>query len=364
MYQPPGLHLTKNNFMKILFTAILFVCFSITATAQSDAGKLIEEGIALHDKGDYSGAIEKYDEALRLDPENYLAMYEKSYAFMAMKKYKDAEVILEKVLQSCKDPEVRKLCFVNYGTIHDYTGNTKKSLKVYDDGIREFPDYYLLHFNKGITYSGMKANDDALQCFQQSLRCNPYHASSHNAAGRLVSAGNRIPAIMAIFSFLIIEPTGKRAEQNLEFMNGLIMKGISRTDEKNVTISIDPAMLGDKKKKKEDDFGPAELMMSLLAASNEIPDSLGAKTEADRLSYRLQMLVNVIGETSAGDKGFFRNFYVPFFREMKTKGLLTTACYIALASTDDEDIQNWLEDNEDKLDEFYEWFKKYTWPNG
>jgi tetratricopeptide (TPR) repeat protein len=347
--------------MKQLLLSFLLLFFVVAAKAQSEADKFIEQGIALHDKGDYDAAIAKYDEALRVDPTSYMAMYEKSYAYMAMKKYDESETMLKKILKECKDPAIRKLCFVNYGTILDYKGEGKKSLKMYDEGIKEFPEHYLLHFNKGITQSGMGESGDALESFKNSLRCNPYHASSHHAAGRTVANSNRIPGILAMFSFLLIEPEGKRAEQNLDLLNKLIMKGVSSPDGKNVNISIDASLLDKKNKKKDDDFSSAELMLSLVASSNSVPDSLGAKTDADRLSYKLQLLTGLITETDKKDKGFFKTFYVPFFAEMKKKDFMTTACYIALSSSGKEDIEKWIEDYPLKIELFYDWFEKFSW---
>ncbi len=348
--------------MKQLLLSFLALCFVLTTVAQSEVEKLIDEGIELHDKGDYNAAIAKYDAALQLDPASYMAMYEKSFAYMAMKKYDESEDMLKKLLKECKDPAIKKLCFVNYGTILDYKGETKKSLKIYDEGIKEFPDHYLLHFNKGITLSGMKEDEDALKCFQNAIRCNPYHASSHNAAGRTVAGTNRIPAILAMFSFLLVEPEGKRAEQNLILLNKLIMKGISSNDGKSINISIDAGLLDTKNQKKDDDFSSAELMLSLVAASNSVPDSLGAKTEADRLSYKLQLLIGMIDETKKKEKGLFKNYYVPFFSEMKEKNHLTTACYIVHTSTGKDDIKKWVDENPLKVELFLDWFKNYSWP--
>src|SRR6187551_2596988 len=43
----------------------------------------IKEGVALHDKGDYDGAIRKYQEVLAENPASIEAIYELGYAYMA-----------------------------------------------------------------------------------------------------------------------------------------------------------------------------------------------------------------------------------------------------------------------------------------
>src|ERR1041384_3213851 len=44
---------------------------------------LIRDGIALHDKGNYDGAIAKYQEVLAENPDDALALYEISYSYSA-----------------------------------------------------------------------------------------------------------------------------------------------------------------------------------------------------------------------------------------------------------------------------------------
>ena len=49
--------------------------------------QLIREGIALHDKGDYDGAISRYEAVLRENPNNVQALHEMSFSYFAKKDY-------------------------------------------------------------------------------------------------------------------------------------------------------------------------------------------------------------------------------------------------------------------------------------
>lgn len=345
--------------MKQIIISFLLVIVSHLSFSQGEADQLVKEGVSLHKNGDYAAAIAKFDAAIQLQPGNGEAMYEKSLSLVALKRYDEAIDLLSKILKESKDPDIRRLSYVNYGTVLDYKGEKKRSLKVYEEGIKEFPQSYLLYFNKGITEVGLGYTDDAISSFKHSVRRNPMHASSHHALGIMLGDKNRIPGVLSAFSFLLIEPEGKRAEQNLDMLNKLIMRGISRKDDKNVTISLDVSEL-DKKKSKEDDFSSAELMLSLLAA--HVPDSLKTKTDADRMSYQIQTLITIIDETDKKDKGFYKNFYVPFFVDMKKNDLITTACYIAMTSSGMDSIINWQKENKDKVDNFFGWLDKYKWP--
>ena len=346
--------------MKKALILLMGVFFSTIGYAQDELRRLIGEGIVLHDKGDYEGAIVKYDAALKLDPVNAEAKYEKSYTLIELKKFQEAIELSESLLNECKDPKYRQLAFVNYGNALDYRGEGEKAEAMYNKGIKEFPDSYLLFFNKEISQTGMNKSVEAIESFQQSVTLNPMHASSHNALARSQYDKNRIPSILVFFTFLIIEPTGKRAEKNLELLNTLLFKGISKEENGNITISIDPGVLDKKKKNKDDDFSSAELVLSLMGADNSVADSLGAKTEADRLDYKMGLLTGMIDEAKKNkDKGFFKRFYIPVMVEMKAKGFVKTASYIAMQSAGNSDITEWVKKNNDKVEEFYTWFRGY-----
>ncbi|MFT3701902.1 MAG: tetratricopeptide repeat protein [Agriterribacter sp.] len=342
------------------FLTILFFTIVHFAKAQ-DIQQLIDEGIALHDKGEYVNAIKKYDEVLKLDAANCTALYEKSYSLMALKKYDESEKLVKQVLDDCKDADNRRMAFVNYGTLLDYKGDAKGALKIYEKGIKEFPDSYLLYFNKGITQGSKGDNEEAIKSYQKAIQLNPFHASSHNALARMEVGKSRVKAMIGLFTFLLIEPEGARAKQNLQLFDKLFMQGINQKDEKNTVISIDAALLDPKRKTKEDDFSSLELILSFLGADNKTPDTLGFNTDGERLSYKMQLFFNGLSTTTKDSKGFYTNFYVPFLTEMKEKDFVTTACYIALASAEKDETFLWLDQNKEKVKTFNEWFEQYKW---
>lgn len=350
---------SARSMLKCIIT-FLFIIYGYYGNAQS-ARELVDQGVALHDKGAFEDAIKKYDEALAIDPSNCDAIFEKSYTLMELKKYDDSEKLLKLVLKDCKESQIRKMSYVNYGTLLDFQGKIKDALKMYQKGIKEFPDSYLLFFNKGITENSAGETEDAKSSFQKAMQLNPYHASSHNALARLEIGKSRVKAMIGLFTFLLIEPEGARAKQNLELFDKLFMQGINQKDEKNTVISIDAALLDPKRKTKEDDFSSLELILSFLGADNKTPDTLGFNTDGERLSYKMQLFFNGLSNTAKESKGFYTNFYVPFLKQMKEKDLVTTACYIALSSTGKDETLLWLDQNKEKVTAFNNWFEKYEW---
>jgi tetratricopeptide (TPR) repeat protein len=76
--------------MKVKTLLLLLFFSGVYSQNQVDAEKIVNEGVALHDKGDYVGAIDKYSKALELDKDNLLALSEKGMSLNSAGKYDEA----------------------------------------------------------------------------------------------------------------------------------------------------------------------------------------------------------------------------------------------------------------------------------
>jgi tetratricopeptide (TPR) repeat protein len=322
--------------------SLSLITLAIAAQENSKADTLAAEGVALHDKGDYNGAIARFDAAIALDPAHHLAIYEKSFSLMSLKKYEEAGELLKGILKNSKSKDLRLRAFVNYGTVLDLLDLPNESVKIYEQGIGEYPDHYLLHFNKGVTLMNLKKADEAAESFKRSVRLNPMHASSHNVLARMVVKNNRVAGVLALFTFLMVEPATKRSKDNLELLQQQMMLGVNQKDDKNIEISIDASSL-DPKKTQDDDFSTANLALSLSAASGIRDKDSVDLTDADILQGRMETIIAIIDETK------------------KKSGHFKTACYIAMATAGDEKVNAWLKANKSKLEDFFTWMKAYKW---
>ncbi len=72
------------------FLLCLFHFLSLTGQENNpliNSGKLIEEGVSLHDKGEYKKAIELYGKITRGDTNYYRALYEMAYSQVSDSQY-------------------------------------------------------------------------------------------------------------------------------------------------------------------------------------------------------------------------------------------------------------------------------------
>lgn len=351
----------KRTILLLIFPLLTSIAFGQN---KEDAEKLVEEGIAYHDKGDYDGAIDKYDKALVLDKDNLLALTEKSISLLSQQKYDEAITICKKAIEKHPGEKGLGTTYVIYGNALDGLNKTDQSIEIYEEGIKLFPNYYLLYFNKGITLSSVKKYDEAILCFQESVAINPNHAGSHNGIGRLLDANNnRIPVLLAYCRFLVLEPQSERAKENLESVQKLMKANVEVTGKKSVTINVSPEMLGDTTKgakPTENSFTSTDLLLS-LATAMDYDKKNRKKTEVEQFIRKFETVCASLNETHKDNFGFYWDYYVPYFTEMNDKNFIETFAYIAFASSDDPEVAKWLKENSSAIDKFYDWSENYTW---
>ena len=348
--------------MKNTLLILFFFVSTITVAQDKEAvKKLVAEGIQLHDKGEYNGAIKKYDEALAIDINDFDANYEKSFSLYLAKRYDEAISMDKYILKELPGNPNEAAVYANYGSALDDTGEKEKAMDIYNEGIKKYPDYYLLHFNKGLTLMRINKPDEALLSFQKTLELKPLHVSSNYYTGFILGRTNKIPSLLSNLIFLALEPRTERSKQAFERVQEIMYGNIKKSDNgSGTTITINSGLLDKKNKKKENDFSAAEMMMGLMVVSTN-DKQLDKADDAEKLSLQLQLIINSISVGVKDGKGFYWKFYVPFFIAVKQKEYMSTFAHIVLANKNDGAINKWLADNKDKVDDFYFWLRNYKW---
>lgn len=348
----------------ILFLSLAFTCSTLFAQNKEEAEKVVNEGIPYHDKGDFEGAIAKYDKALELDKDNLLALAEKGLSLASLKKYDEAIKCSKTVLEKYPGDKGLAIVYVTYGNALDQLKKTDESLKVYEEGIRSFPNNYQLYFNKGVTLASIQKYGEAILCLQKAVVLNPNHASSHNGIGLLSKGINKkIPALLALSRFLVLEPATNRSKINLEAVQAIMGGAAKKTGDNSVTISIDESMLGKTKKKSkrvEDDFTSIEFLMAMssgLAYSEENKN----KTDVQKFIDRFSLVCSILDETAKDNSGFYWEYYVPYFAEMSKNKMIEPFAYIAFSTTEDKAVSEWIKSHKEDIEKFYEWSDSFKW---
>jgi Tfp pilus assembly protein PilF len=352
--------------MKNSILIILFLSFGNILHSQNkeDANIKISEGIKAHDKGDYKAAIKLYDKALEFDKDNILALYEKTLSLMSLQKYEEAITCCMKAIEVHPGHDDLKYVYVAYGNAYDALKKPEKSIDKYNEGIKFFPDFYQLYFNKGISLAGMQEFDDALACFHQSIMINPSHASSHNAIARISALKNKkVQSIMAYCRFLSIEPQGSRAIDNLNNLKNVFTNNVKETGKNAVTINVSSDMLKDTTangKKKENNFSSTDLILTISASFNFDPKNK-KKTDVELFITQMELMCSSLKESKKDNIGFYWEYYAPFFIELQEKKLVEPFAYIIFMSSEEANAEKWLKNHQDETSKLIDWLKTYQW---
>lgn len=358
--------MTKRLFcsLLLLFTFTIVVAAQdikppkLTPSPTTEKQKaLINEGVVLHDRGDYDGAIAKYQEVLKENPDNIHALYEMGFSLMMKKDYKKSLETAYKGAQYKSDLLSR--FYVSIGNNLDYLGESKKSVEVYKKGIELAPTESLLYFNLAVTYLNMNKPDDAKANLKKAAQFNPNHPSSHLYLGTIFSkTGYNIPALFALSRFMVLEPKSERASAAFPMLKQSLLGGASQgnnPNQINVFFNTSP-------KKDEGDFSTMDMVVSLGGAL-AISEKNKGKSELESFIGQVHKFFAVLVEQSdKADKSKFAwKHYVPYFVEMEKRNFVEPFAYYISQGSKMEGVEEWLKANEARVSEFLSWSRSYQW---
>ncbi len=326
----------------LLIFPLFFLSLQIAYTqAQSDAEQLIHEGIELYDAGKYEQALQKYKNALALDAKNYWAMYEMALTYQALEKEDRSVSLLKTILK--KSPRAGRLeAYILLGAIYDDFGKSQKAYKLYQKGLEEFPRDHMLHFNAGVTAYRMDRHELAEEHFTKALEINNTHPTSwlHLAYLRWAK-GQKPHALLALSSFLLLEPNSKRSEAAFASLWKLLHEDVIPSEDGDITINLSPGST------------TVEGMLFLAIISGAYTEANPEEQPFDWLLAVLQGFSKAAPSLISEEVGIWAHA-AQFFLGLNENNHIEAFChYISL--TQGEEHGKWLEEHADLAESFYDW---------
>lgn len=315
------------------------------------AETLCKEGVALHDQGKFEEAIKKYDEALKILPNNSNLLYEKAYSTYSMGNSADAKKLLEKLFKKATAEDYLPHAFLFYANLLDDGGEPFKALDVYDKGMElakyeDFAGLQLLHYNKALTLSRLPDADKAKverwekqveYNLDQSIVYKPSHPGSYFLMGNLMEKfGAYYDAIgyYAMNSFLTDSKRTVSLERALEGWSNLEL-----TENSGPLTKLSLNKVKEVLKAEPSEYGRMyDIFTTIIPLVT--PDTLGAPVT---MAY-------------ADDK--VKDAIMPFFAELKRRGLLECFFHEAMKNAKIQYISNanWTVEHKNDVDKLYDSF--------
>ncbi|HUC48281.1 MAG TPA: tetratricopeptide repeat protein [Xanthobacteraceae bacterium] len=159
-------------------------------------------GVIFLQRGNHAPAIEYFDAALKIDPDNTLALNGRGLVLMAINRLDEALASYDRAV-TLKPDFVEALA--NRGDALHLQGRFEDALSSYDHALASRPDNVAVLINRGNVLKALQRREDALQSYETALLADPNSTQAHaNRASVLCELGLFVEALAACEKALAI----------------------------------------------------------------------------------------------------------------------------------------------------------------
>ena len=316
-------------------------------SADSVLQRHMDQGLAYANEGKYDLALMQYQQALDLEPKNAFVNYEMAHAHFELGNKSKARKYAHKVAKDDADFGVQGI--ILEGTVWDDLGKPKKAIKTFDRGIKRFGDYYLLHYNKGVTAFANADFEVAEAAFVAAIYCKLDHADSHLSLARTMSAQGRITqTLYPLYFYLLLQPNAEVAPLLIDRVKTLqahpdsVIQRLSKSKKKERVYPLDDVMR------------TADMLFLAFYASRSLERyNDWSEEQIDReILGALFLEINRIDFRDRSD--LYVNYYIPFFGAIAKEGYME-ACYHFMHQAASAASAQWVEENFTAVEAFFTW---------
>lgn len=325
---------------KIIFFANLILTgtvFSQKNVEEVNSIDIIREGIELHDKENYTDAIEKYSKVSVNDTNYSLAQFEIALSHFSMKEYKNAQKVLTDLLSLNLLYKYNNDIYGLLGSAYDEDGQLQKSVDTYTEGLKKFPMCYKLWYNRAYTYEKMEKFNEAIQDYQQALICKPNHQQSHYRLGMIAFNEEKYTkGALCLMTALVVNPNSDLANHILVTLEN-ISNGAQELKSHGFTWND------------SEDFDQLdELFKNKVALESSYKVKLTIKAAYGKQIHFL--LSNL--KYDKNNLGFWNRTYLPLLMDIYAANKVDDMVLYTLQSSGSESVQSKLRSKKSKITAF------------
>jgi tetratricopeptide (TPR) repeat protein len=313
----------------------------------STVDSLVNAGITKHSLDLYTDAILLFKKALSINPACSRAANELAYTFFTVKDYEKAiQYARQSIFEGDqKIPEA----YIVWASALDESGKTRLSLKIYDEGLKTFPSHSLLLYNKGCTQYRLGHFDAARISFSKAIGSDPVHAGSHLMLGfSEIAAGHHLEAILALYTFLVLEPASDRSSdawENLVSVQDARLRGNNARNAPPRGMSNDSCL--------------STLAPQLLENWSSLLSSMQQDTAVlSQFATRNSTFFNLLPKHTGCDEMPFDQLYLPFFQELSLSKNAEAFSYYISQGVHIQETRDWFANHPAEAARFSTWFEK------
>lgn len=157
-------------------------------------------GTAFDDKGNYDRAIQDFNEAIHLSPNDAYAYYGRGYAYKKKGDYDRAIQDFNEAIHL--NPKLER-AYYDRGSAYMDKDDYDRALQEFDEAIRLNPKDAYAYNNRGVAYEKKDEYVHAIQDYNQAILLNPNYAYAYSNRGTAYFAQSNLTAAIADFEHTI-----------------------------------------------------------------------------------------------------------------------------------------------------------------
>ena len=160
--------------------------YSAALSVRPFLGLYNNRGNAYNDLGQTERAIEDYDKAIELNPEDATAYCNRGAAYAKLGQTERAIEDFDKAIEL--NPE-DAAAYYNRGNAYDDLGQTERAIEDFDKAIELNPEF-AAYYNRGNAYAKLGQTERAIEDYDKAIELNPEYATAYsNRAESLIRLG-------------------------------------------------------------------------------------------------------------------------------------------------------------------------------
>lgn len=137
-------------------------------------------GVAYFSLGKSEEAIKNYTQATQLDPNDFLAFFNRCIAYKDIGQEKEAIADCDRAIElDPDDPDT----YINRGVAYDDLGSYKEAIADYGKAIELDPNSALAYYNRGNTYFSLGQYADSITDYTQAIKFDPEDPAAYRNRG-------------------------------------------------------------------------------------------------------------------------------------------------------------------------------------
>ena len=331
--------------MKKLIPFLVFFTITYFSNAQQkykNSEQLMKDGYLAVKDEDYNDAIEAFSQVNKNDDKYFEAQYEISLCHYFKKNYDSAIAICKTLIADDKyNNENASYVYVNMGNAYNKLEKSVEAIKVAEEGIKKYPMYYLLYYNKAVYHKSNKELQLAIDNLEKAIFYNPNYYQAHVLLGQIAAEeGMLVQAMLCFNTCIFLKPDDKNTLNVLQYFNTAVSK---KYESKENNLKFSPT---------GDDFKDIE---DIIRAQASLNSKYKLETDVDFPFIRQNQALFSYLQNHTGKDGFFEKYYVPFYKEIYAKKYFNAYTFLTLLSSDNESVQGKVKKNLKSVTDFYKW---------